>query len=71
MTGYTLYRGATTEIRTGGTSQVALYGPMAGGFITNPPTTADQGITPLLSYTTVMKEFLAGPFNTFAFNSLP
>lgn len=35
---------ASSEIVTGGSSQVAAYGPMLGGYIINPATAVEQGI---------------------------
>jgi hypothetical protein len=40
----TPYRAATTVVSVGGTAAVAMYGPLGGGFITNPASAADQGI---------------------------
>lgn len=39
-----LYRPATTFIRTGGVAVVPVYGPVEGGFITNPLQAEDQGL---------------------------
>lgn len=36
--------GAASEVTTGGTAVVALSGPIGGGFVTNPPNAASQGI---------------------------
>lgn len=41
---FTLVPGTTTVIVTGGVAVIAAFGPMAGGFITNPATDADQGV---------------------------
>lgn len=39
-----VHRGATSRVFAGGTPVVALYGPMLGGFVTNPLTAAAQGL---------------------------
>lgn len=46
MTGtVTIGRGASSKIALGGVPQVALFGPLGGGKITNPITAADQGLS--------------------------
>ncbi len=39
-----VYRAANTRVAIGGTSVVAIYAPLVGGFITNPASAADQGL---------------------------
>lgn len=39
-----LYRAAATKIAVGGEAVTAIYGPMIGGFVTNPPTKEAQGL---------------------------
>jgi hypothetical protein len=40
-----VHRGAASRIFAGGTAVTALYGPMLGGFITNPLSAAEQGLS--------------------------
>ena len=42
-----LYKTAVSEIVVGGQAATAMYGPVAGGIITNPAHTVDQGIAVL------------------------
>lgn len=37
----------TTTVVTGGTAVTTLTGPVNGGYIVNPATTADQGVSPV------------------------
>lgn len=67
LAGLGIYRGAVTQVRTGGTSIVAIYGGCVGGQITNPATASDQGIRSLTTET-VTQTRMAGPLNTFAFD---
>lgn len=44
MPSVSLYPGAASQVRTGGTSIAAAFGPLLGGFVMNPLTAADQGV---------------------------
>ena len=67
----TPHQAGQTKVAIGGTSVEALFGPMAGGWVTNPLTIENQGISPLLTYTYISRQVLQGPFNTAGFNSPP
>lgn len=41
----TLYKGAQSSIRVGGTPETVMFGPVQGGIITNPSTPAEQGLS--------------------------
>lgn len=45
MTSVSLYPGAASSVRTGGSAVVAAYGPLLGGFIVNPFSAPDQGLS--------------------------
>lgn len=67
LQGLTVRPGAATLVPVAGTSVVAIYGGVVGGLITNPATTADQGIAPLVTAPVTVSR-LVGPLDTFAFN---
>jgi hypothetical protein len=46
----TPFRGAATYVKVGGTPVTALFGPMLGGVIVNPLTSADQRVDPEYLY---------------------
>ncbi len=39
-----VFRAASSIVRVGGQPEIALYGPLVGGVVTNPATAADQGL---------------------------
>ena len=47
VTKVSLYKTAVSVVQTGGKPVTAMFGPVAGGIITNPPTPVGQGITTL------------------------
>ena len=60
----TLYPGAATATIAAQQSIVALYGPMLGGRLRNPSTTAEQGIAPLIT-TPALETIYIGPLDTY------
>jgi hypothetical protein len=64
-TGVTPYPGATSSIAIGGRSVIALYGPMVGGAIQNPATTAEQGIAPLVAGAPIVRTRRIGAIDTY------
>jgi hypothetical protein len=68
---FSVYQGARTAISKGGTSVIALYGPLAGGKIYNPATTQDQKIQSYTTLTVVILSPLYGPLNTYGPNARP
>lgn len=44
MPSVSIFPGAASQIRTGGTAVAAAFGPLLGGFVMNPLTAADQGV---------------------------
>lgn len=54
------YPGATSQILIAGKSQPALYGPMLGGFLFNPATIEEQGISPFQSEISEISAFYLG-----------
>ena len=66
LTGVTPHAGARAQVVTGGTSVVALYGPMVGGVVQNPNTALEQGIAPLVPGPPIVRTRIVGAIDSYA-----